>query len=399
MAAPRALLLGSLPRVVLAAMRSLGRGGVRVHFAGQASEPLLLHSRYLAKAHYLPAYGPNSRWLEALMALLKREAFDLVMPCTDWETLVCHAHRQALLACALIYLPNAEAFDILVSKINTSRHARAVGVRTPRELVVTALEQTDEVVKTFHFPIVLKPQQSFQLDNPCWHQRVVKAYSAPELEAKLVDLLKLGAVVAQENFNGKGVGIEILMQRGQPLLAFQHERVHEPLHGGPSSYRKSVPLSEELWDASLRLLRPLNYSGVGMVEFRVNEQTGDWVFLEVNPRFWGSLPLTIAAGADFPLALFQLWVNGCVPASTSYRTGIHGRDLLADLGWLKNNLLADRADRTLQTRSWPRVIRDALVNVVNSRERWDAWAADDPRPGLVELMSLPRRLAEWFVAR
>ena len=45
-------------------------------------------------------------------------------------------------------------------------------------------------------------------------------------------------------------------------------------------------------------LKELNYSGVAMIEYKLNPETGDWVFIEINARFWGSLPLAVAAGAD-----------------------------------------------------------------------------------------------------
>ena len=48
------------------------------------------------------------------------------------------------------------------------------------------------------------------------------------------------------------------------------------------------------------MMRKLHYSGVAMVEFKINPKTNEWVFMEINGRFWGSLPLAMAAGVDFP---------------------------------------------------------------------------------------------------
>lgn len=399
-ATPKALVLGSLTRVLLAVVRSLGRGGVQVHVAGDVSDPIVSRSRYLFKTHVLPPYqGPESAWIDALCDLIKRQHFDVVMPCTDWETLVCHNHRNELERHARLCLPNQEAFEILFSKEKTSAWARKVDVRTPREIMITTANQADQVFKTFSFPVVLKPRQTFQIDKPGCYQQVAKAYSEPEFHTHLTKLQQSGDVVVQENFIGKGIGVELLMNQGQPLLAFQHARVHEPLRGGPSSYRKSVCVSRELLDASLRILEPLNYTGVAMVEFKVNEQKNNWVFIEVNPRFWGSLPLTIAAGADFPLALFQLWVYNHTAFPQTYRKGVYCRNLSMDLFWLKANLFADRADPTLETRPLHKVVSETFLNVLTLRERFDYWAADDPGPGMVELGSLLRRVGRKILFR
>ena len=115
------------------------------------------------------------------------------------------------------------------------------------------------------------------------------------------------------------------MQGGRDPRGFQHERLHEPPEGGGGTYRKSVPLSPELLKATRRLMKELRYTGVAMAEFKVNPRTGGWVLIEINGRFWGSLPLTIAAGADFPRYLYELMVHG--------RTGFprESNDLLPEL--------------------------------------------------------------------
>jgi len=43
-----------------------------------------------------------------------------------------------------------------------------------------------------------------------------------------------------------------------------------------------------------------------MVEFRVDARDGTAKLMEVNPRFWGSLQLSILSGADFPYLLYNL---------------------------------------------------------------------------------------------
>ena len=78
------------------------------------------------------------------------------------------------------------------------------------------------------------------------------------------------------------------MKSGEVLLAFQHVRLHEPPRGGGSSYRMSTALTPELLDASVRLLKSVDYTGVAMVEFKVDPKTGRWALMEVNGRFWGS---------------------------------------------------------------------------------------------------------------
>lgn len=389
----KALVIGSDERIGLSVIRSLGRAGIEVHVGWHQPHPLTARSRYIAKAHLLPAYRKGDRrWAQAVCQLMQQEKFDLVLPCTEAETIACHQERAELERYGKVYLLNSEAFRILFDKMATTELARSVGVRTPREAVVTCLEQAQAVLPGFRFPVVLKPHRSINPDEPGPFQVVRKAYSEAEFASLIEPMLQLGPVVLQENFIGVGVGVELLLQEGEPLLCFQHERVHEPMQGGPSSYRKSVPVTPALLEASLRLFRALNYTGVAMAEFKVHP-SGDWVFLEVNARFWGSLPLAVAAGANFPYALFQLLVGGQVTVPRHYRLGIHSRNWSLDLDWWQANWKADPIDPTLASRPVARVLKDLFWNLLTFRERSDTLVLDDPGPGIGELLELGRRAA------
>ncbi len=389
----KVLVLGNDSRIFLSVVRSLGRAGIQVHGAWQQPETICLRSRYLFKAHTLPPFhSGNHDWRDAVAALMEQEHFDLVLPCTDAETVACQHHRAELEKLGRVYLISEKAYRLLFDKLQSTALARDVGVTTARELVVTSVEQSREILDSFDFPVVLKPQRSSDLDCPGAFHKVSKAYDAEQLGHLLPPMLAVGPVAVQENFIGRGVGVELLLQRGEVLLAFQHVRIHEPLQGGPGSYRKSVPLSPQLLEAALKLLRPLDYTGVAMVEFKVNPQTGAWIFIEVNARFWGSLPLTVAAGANFPLALFQFLVEGRTRFPRHYRQGIYCRNLSRDFEWQQLNFFADHADATLSTRPVARVLRDAVVNSLTFRERNDTLTLDDPLPGLTEILEVAQRL-------
>jgi predicted ATP-grasp superfamily ATP-dependent carboligase len=322
---------------------------------------------------------------------MRRERFDLVIPCSEVEIGACFLHRRELEACGRVYNISDRVFEVLFDKARTSELARQVGVAVPRETVVTTEAEARSALDGWGFPLVLKPPRTLAEAGRPTVFTVRKAYDEEELRRELPPLLAAGPVVVQENVLGRGVGVDLLLNEGEPLLAFQHERVHEPLRGGPSSYRRSVPIDPRLLEASCRLLRPLRHTGVAMVEFRWNPATETAFLLEVNARFWGSLPLAVAAGADFPFALFRLLVHGQTSFPGGYRVGAHCRNWSRDLDWMRANFRADHHDPTLATRPWRKVIGGALWNLVTLREHSDTMTWDDPGPGLDELARLVRR--------
>ena len=385
----KALVLGDDTRSFLSVIRSLGRGGVEVHVGWHQADGAALCSRYVSKAHDLPPYDEHDEaWKTALIGLMEQEQFDLIIPCSDPTFIPIQQHKRVLEPHGRLYVLNEKAFDVLFDKFKTNALARSVGVRVPREIVLDGHSEFKQALSDLRFPLVLKPQTSFDPDNPGRKRNVKKAFFLDEYIILFNNMSVSGPVSVQENFVGDGVGVELLLQDGEPLMAFQHVRLHEPLHGGGSSYRKGVAVTPELLEAALKILRPLNYTGVAMVEFKVDPKTSDWVFIEVNARFWGSLPLAIASGADFPLALFQLLVDGQTSFPRAYREGLCCRNLLLDFRWHLANLRADRSDPTLATRPIHWVLFEACKNLALVRERSDTFTVDDPGPGWAELRQL-----------
>ena len=237
---------------------------------------------------------------------------------------------------------------------------------------------------------MVKPEASVSAANPFYRLEVTKAYRAEDLE-RISQTLRFGqGVLVQQNFIGIGVGVEVLCRNGAILTAFQHERVHEPLMGGGSSYRRSVALDPSMLDAVRKLMSALTYTGVCMVEFKLNRKTGKWILIEINSRFWGSLPLTIAAGLDMPLYLYQMLCLGRTDFPQRYRTNRYARNWVIDLYWLSANFKNKSKDPTLLTLDAGTVARE-IFHMLSLRETSDTWALDDPLPAIHEMFQLAAR--------
>ena len=106
--------------------------------------------------------------------------------------------------------------------------------------------------------------------------------------------------------------------------------------------------------------------------------------MEINGRFWGSLPLATAAGADFPAMLAELLLTG---EMGTYPTTIAGASTAE--AWAKD---ITWHEMVLRTRSdvVTRVCRYRLSAVghrqnVPPAHHFDTQSLRDPLPGLVEL--------------
>lgn len=380
----RVLILGEDTRSFLTVIRSLGRAGLEIHVAWCPPTSPALRSRYISKIHWLRSYQDDDpAWLAEFLQLLRRESFDLVIPCHDSAILPLQQSREQLQKIARIYLLEDAAFEVAFNKQKTYELAETLGICLPRQRIVRSEPELAAAAEDFGFPLVLKPQASVELQDVSVHHKVVKLRNASDWKQALEALDARGSILIQENFEGVGVGVEVLCHNGDILTAFQHERLHEPLFGGGSSYRKSVPLDPALLAATEGLMRALHYTGVAMVEFKMNPTTRKWILVEINGRFWGSLPLSVACGIDFPRYLYEMLCVGRTQFPTVYDIKRYARNWLLDLYWLRGNLGGDRADPILMTVPLPRVARESL-NIALLRESSDTMTWDDPAPALAE---------------
>jgi protein-tyrosine-phosphatase/predicted ATP-grasp superfamily ATP-dependent carboligase len=381
----RVLVLGEDTLSFLAIIRSLGRLGLEVHVAWCPLDAPALQSRYVNLVHRIPPYREETDdWIQAFQHILRQQQFDLVLPTTDSTILPFQMYRAEFEPLARFCLLPGDTYRICSDKGETYKLAAQEAVPVPGQRVIQNIEEALECAKEFGYPLVLKPKRSAEGQNPNVRQVVRKAFNERELLELTKQMTATQEVLTQENFVGSGVGVEVLCKDGQILTAFQHERVHEPIRGGGSSYRKSVPLHAGMYAATARLMTALRYTGVAMVEYKQNLATGEWKLIEINARFWGSLPLSIAAGLDFPRYLYEMLLDGRTEFPRTYRTGMFSRNWSKDMQWFLANLRADRSNPLLQARPLWSVMLEA-GNILLLRERSDTLALDDPRPAWADL--------------
>jgi protein-tyrosine-phosphatase len=177
---------------------------------------------------------------------------------------------------------------------------------------------------------------------------------------------------------------------------FQHRRLKEfPVSGGGSVTSVSEPLDPLLAGQAVALLRELKWEGVAMVEFKCDRAQSRSVLMEVNGRYWGSLPLAIGAGIDFPFYEWQL-AHGQQPViPASYRAGLRFRWLGGDirrLGSLYNLPKGDGFPFPSKTGESLRFLKDFAYPVCPA-----IWSWTDPMPALEDWKGALRFAVGAFV--
>ncbi len=370
----KVLVLDAESRAGIEVVQSLGRAGACVDAAISREVAPWRRSRRAARYIRQPTHTDASYFITWLRAKCTESGYTLIVPATE-QSLKLMAELQdndplRSTAC----LPSRHALSTALNKQLTHALAVSNGVRVPHSRLIS---KGDIIPPADAYPVVLKPVISVVVMNGSLQRLApVIAQTAAERSAALSRLLKICAVQEQHYISGVGVGVECLYRYGSLECCFVHERLHElPLTGGGSTYRSSLPLVPEVVGYARCLLDALAWHGVAMVEFK-RAIDGTYWLMEINPRFWGSLALSIDAGVDFPRFLAHSAVGVPALPQPKYRVGYSTRYFPADVDWMKENLRANHQDPLLLTHSRVKAFVEYFRPLIG-RESWDHFDRGD----------------------
>ena len=122
------------------------------------------------------------------------------------------------------------------------------------------------------------------------------------------------------------------------MTGFVHRRLTEKTHtGGVSTNRISVK-NEKILNYGKMILDKYNWHGVAMVEFKYDLKNDQAWFIEINPRYWGSLPLPIASGLSIPYWHYCI-ATGTPFTVNDYKEGVTSKWILGEFITLVERVL------------------------------------------------------------
>lgn len=285
---PNVLITAGSRRVPLvrAFQRALGRAGGGSVIVSDVSA--LSPTVYVADRAYEAPYSTDPDYVEALLTICRRERVGLLVPTIDDELPVL-ASAAGVFASEGVRVAVSPVETTLIGndKRLTSSTLEAHGIVAARTWLPSDLPESPR------FPLFVKPRRG---------RGGVGAFPARDPAELRFFLGYVPDPVIQPYLEGPEFTIDVLCDfDGEPLSVVPRERV--VVRAGVVDRGRTVR-DPSLIDVGLACATSLRF--VGAVNIQVRVVDGQPVVFEINPRFSGGIPLTIAAGADFPEALVLL---------------------------------------------------------------------------------------------
>ncbi|MEA5389207.1 ATP-grasp domain-containing protein [Haloarculaceae archaeon H-GB11] len=334
-------------------VRSLGRRGVPVTAGSHRRRSLGGVSRYSDGTYRYP--DPEDRaevFLDHLEAYLDDVAHFAVIPVRDRTSVLLSKHKERLEATGTeVAVADWSTFERTYDKGRFFGLTDPLAVPQPSTVTPASVEDVRKIASDVPYPAVVKPRSKTAWDDSgrCHYTEIDDA-NYVESPAELVETYQrvlddnpfLEATdhypLVQEYVDGETTTTVVLADEGKILAHFQEQRVRTyPASGGNSTVLRALD-DPQMLEYAAAVVEALDWTGPAMVEF-MRTPDGDYSLIEMNGRYWGSVPFAIERGVDFPWLHYKQLRGVSSRATSSYRTdGLHQRLLNEDLLWLGEQL-------------------------------------------------------------
>ena len=353
---PPALVTHAHSRAAVAGIRALGAAGVEVVAVASRRSAAGLWSRHTAVRTTGPGSDDPDAWRACVAQLAARHGPIVVYP--GQEEGIAPLVREPVADGVVLPYPGAAAVERVRDKRELHALSREAGIPSPGVLAEGPASAVLESLPDA--PSVLKsPGLSDALPV------ALMCSDGDELRSALEQVPPDEHVIVQERAEGALVAVTVVLDRDGTVVARLQQSALRlwPTTAGASSLGRTVPPDPDLIERVAALLRAAGYWGLAQIQL-VDTTEGPRA-IDVNPRFYGSLPLAKAAGVNLAAAWHQVAIGERARPQLDYRVGVTYR-------WLEGELTAAWNGERSRLRNRPSGPRAGAM-----------WAWDDPAPALV----------------
>ena len=243
--------------------------------------------------------GKSAGFVDELIALCAADAIDVLFSTVDVELPPLARRRDEL--GAVLAAPSLDTLETCLDKFALAVRCAPL-LRTP----TTHLVGPASTAEGWSFPIIVKPRSG------AGSRGVRLVHSRADLDALGVD----DSLIAQENLPGEEYSVDVIANADGHVIAAV-PRTRTRVDSGVSIAGLTVH-DPELEATAGAVAQAIALTGVANVQLR-RDSNGVPALLEVNPRFPGAMPLTIAAGVDMPSLALDLALGLELPHEVPFR--------------------------------------------------------------------------------
>lgn len=301
--------------MALAIAQSLGKKGIEVIGTECVKMSMLTFSKYVGENEVHADYmNEPEQFIIDLLKIVKKHKptgnIPYVLMPSFTETLIISKHKDKFRPYITVACPDYEQIMKVHPKHHLTRTAKQLNIRIPGTFQPKNDNELKKKASELNYPVLLKP---YDLSGG---RGIVKATDKAGLQKAYQAHIKHyhTSPLIQEYVKGEEYCLTVLYHEGQLKASMAYKNLQRfPKRSSSSVVRETIDSAPFIEDANT-LFGAIKWTGIAEIDFLWDGIDEHQPYLiEVNPRFWAALFLSIHSGIDFPWLNYLLFSTGEVP--------------------------------------------------------------------------------------
>lgn len=332
----KAIVLNGSSRNSLAIIRSLANQNFLIDTVVYISNDntidsynLKYKSKYVKFIHFIER---NQNEVNKIVSILKNEKYDFLFAGGTHQSNLISKHKIQFSKYTKVVSEDYSKVSLVHNKKRCGELIKSLGISVPSTFYAKNKNELVEITKKLKGKAIVKYADSYNSNGLVQFKGDEDKMIRDYIRIFGFDYLEDNFPLIQQMITGQLHDSTAFSVNGDTVAVLSQKRVMTSwLHGGGGIINMTT--NENVIKNYTRLiLKEINWNGHIEIDWIKDSITGEFYFIEINPKFWGTTQLTISAGYDFPFWNI-LMINGKeIKAIENYKVGLKYR-------WLEDEIV------------------------------------------------------------
>ena len=264
---------------------------VNIHIA---SSKKWVESRFSRKIMSFTFYRRSDHeedFIDLLTEIIKNKKINVLLPIHYPTIRLLSKYRHVFKAFNMrVFTSAVEELDLADNKGTLAKLLLSNGIPHPKTIELSDFTSGTKI----EYPILLKPKKG-------WNgNKIFKASDKEEMIKISSDLVDQNKYLMQNYIVGYDIDMSVLCEKGNILNYTIQKGYMES--ASPFEPPKAIEFltNNQIYDSVKKMMKKLNWTGVAHIDLRYDERSKQFLVIEINPRFWGSVDASKKVGVNFP---------------------------------------------------------------------------------------------------
>lgn len=312
---------------VIAGIRALTKQGDSCDVAWEKQLRHYFKSKAIRRIYTITASGfDDAQYVSDIVNLCQNYSYDLILPFGLKSYYAISKHADILSKHTQFLVAGFETFKIANDKLKTAEFCQKVDIDTPTIFTNYSDNDIPAIANEVKYPVVIKARSGSGI-----HQGLRYANNKDELIRYYNEIASNSSDGGASNFESPMIQEFIpgyihdactLTNQGDVVTVLtQIRKIMYPIYGGVGAVNVTTD-EPKLSAIAIKLLESLNWHGPAQIEFKYDERDGKYKLIEINPKLWGTVDLSIKVGINFPAMIRDIVLGEKVERNKNYPVGV-----------------------------------------------------------------------------